>query len=115
MVLLVEDFRNALKELVQEDRPGYRYITIPKLLILNKYSLSIYFGPNYAPLKTCKLMLWLGLCNHLEGNYDVLSCCAYPRDHPNEKRRGACIITFEGDQTFYDSLHINFQGTSPSL
>ena len=50
-------------------------------------------------------MLWLGLCNNLEGTYDVLTCRTYPSDHPNEKRRGARIVSFEGDQSFYDSLH----------
>ena len=49
-------------------------------------------------------MLWLGLCNILEVNYDVFSCRTYPKDHPVEKRRGARIVTFEGDQKFYYSL-----------
>ena len=102
---LVEEFRDHLKGLSNPDKPGFKYLTIPKLLILNKYSLSIYFGPNFAPLRTSKLMLWLGLCNNLEGNYDVLSCRTYPKDHPVEKRRGARVVTFEGDQKFYDSLH----------
>ena len=102
---LVEEFRTFLKDLPNPEKDDYRYITIPKMLILNKYSLSVYFGPNFAPLRTQKLMLWIGLCNNLVGNYDVLSCRTYPRDHPNEKRRGARIVTFEGDQDFYDSLH----------
>ena len=50
-------------------------------------------------------MLWLGLCNNLEGSYNVLSCRTYPPDQANEKRRGARIVSFEGDQQFYDSLH----------
>ena len=51
---LIEDFLDYLKGLTDPDKPGYKYLTISKLLIANKYSLSIYFGPKFVPLQTSK-------------------------------------------------------------
>ena len=69
---LVDGFLANLKQTKLPSHQSLHFL--PKLMILNKYSLSIYFGPNFAPLRTSELILWLGICNNLEGKHEVHSC-----------------------------------------
>ena len=74
-------------------------------MLLKKYALTIYFGRPFAIFDTPRLMYWLGKCNNLKGEMDLIETRYFAKDHENPKRRGARIVAFEGNQEFLDSLH----------
>ena len=50
-------------------------------------------------------MYWLGACNPLRGEFDLVETSYFPKTHDNPRRRGARIVAFEGNQELLDSLH----------
>ena len=99
---LVEEFRDVVAQVEYE---GQRFITMPKQMLLKKYALTIYFGRQFHRFETPKLMEWLGICNDLRGEFELVETRNFPKDHDNPRRRGARIVAFEGNQEFLDSLH----------
>ena len=98
---MVKEFRDALITL---DLDGQRVMAMPKQILLKKYAMTIYFGRPFHRFTLARLMYWLGLCNDLKGEMDIIEARYFAKDHPNPRRRGARIIAFEGNQAFMDSL-----------
>ena len=73
-------------------------------MLLKKYALTVYFGRPFARFESEKLMFWLGYCNNLKGEIDLVETRYFPKTHENPRRRGARIVAFEGNQEFLDSL-----------
>ena len=74
-------------------------------MLLKKYALMVYFGHPFVIFDTARLMYWLGRCNNLKGEFDLVETRYFPKDHDNPRRQGARIVVFEWNQTFLDSLH----------
>ena len=58
---VVNEFRNAVANI---ELDGQRFITMPKMMLLRKYALTVYFGRTFSRFETKKLMVWLGTCNN---------------------------------------------------
>ena len=99
---MVEEFREIVAGLELEDQ---RFLTLPKQMLLKKYASTVYFGRPFAMFDTARLMYWLGRCNPLQGEMELVETRYFPKDHENPHRRGARIVAFEGNQAFLDSLH----------
>ena len=99
---LVEEFRDAV---VSVEHEGQRFITMPKQMLLKKYALTIYFGRHFHRFETPKLMDWLGVCNNLRGELELVETRYFSKNHDNPRRRAASIVAFEGNQESLDSLH----------
>ena len=98
---MIKEFREAISS-VEYD--GQRFLSMPKQMLLKKYALTIYFGRPFHRFTTARLMYWVGLCNDLKGEMDIVETRYFAKDHPNPRRRGARIVAFEGNQVFMDSL-----------
>ena len=81
-----------------------RFVTLPKQMLLRKYALTAYFGRQFAIFDTPRLMYWLGLCNNLSGDFELVETRYFSKTHDNARRRGARIVAFEGNQEFLDCL-----------
>ena len=66
---MVEEFRSVIASL---DLDGQRFLSMPKQMLVKKYALTIYFGRPFARFDTNRLMFWLGLCNNLKGEMDIV-------------------------------------------
>ena len=94
-------FRQAIAAV---DANIQRFVTLPKQMLLRKYALTAYFGRQFAIFETPRLMYWLGLCNNLSGQFELVETRLFSKTHDNPRRRGARIVAFEGNQEFLDSL-----------
>ena len=57
-------------------------------------------------MDTNKVLIWLMDLNRgLRGEIKPVLVKKLKQSHPNERRRGARIVSFTGDQDFLDSLH----------
>ena len=86
------------------DANDQRFVTLPKQMLLRKYALTAYFGRQFAIFDTPRLMYWLGLCNNLSGQFELVETRLFSKTHDNPRRRGARIVAFEGNQEFLDCL-----------
>ena len=99
----IDGFRGLIRSLVLN---GRCFESIPKQAILNKYSLTLYISPTVAHVDTKKVLEWLlDLNRGLRGEIKPVSVRKFKESFPNEKRRGARLVSFTGDQDFLDSLH----------
>jgi hypothetical protein len=99
----ITGFRDLVRGLVLK---GRCYESMPKQAILNKYSLTLYISPSVSHVDTKKVLEWLlDLNRGLKGEIKPVSVRKFKDSFPNEKRRGARLVSFTGDQDFLDSLH----------
>ena len=98
----MEDFRLSVSSIELENQ---RFVTLPKQMLIKKYALTVYFGRQFDIFDTPRLMYWLGLCNNLSGEFELVETRFFSKNHDNPRRRGARIVVFEGNQEFLDNLH----------
>jgi hypothetical protein len=99
----ITGFRAMLRDMVVN---GRCFESIPKQAILNKYSLTLFISPSVAHVDTKKVLEWLlDLNRGLRGEIKPVSVRKFKDSFPIEKRRGARLVSFTGDQEFLDSLH----------
>jgi hypothetical protein len=99
----ISGFRGLLRDLINN---GRCYESIPKQAIMNKYSLTLFISPAVAHVETKKVLEWLLELNRgLKGEIKPATVRKFKASYPIEKRRGARVVSFTGDQAFLDSLH----------
>jgi hypothetical protein len=99
----ITGFRAYLRDLLIG---GKCFESFPKQSLMNKYSLTLFIPPNIRHVDTKKVLLWLMDLNRgLRGEIQPVSVKKLKDSHPYERRRGARIVSFTGDQLFLDSLH----------
>ena len=77
---MIKEFREAISSVEFE---GQRFLSMPKQMLLKKYALTIYFGRPFHRFTTARLMYWVGLCNDLKGEMDIVETRYFAKDHPN--------------------------------
>ena len=55
-------------------------------MLMKKYALTVYFGRPFTRFETEKLMFWLGYCNNLKGEFDLVETRHFPKTHENPRR-----------------------------
>ena len=74
----IDDFRRAVSGVEHE---GQKFVTVPKQMLMKKYALSVYFGRQFAIFETHRLMYWLGLCNNLSGEFELVETRNFSKTH----------------------------------
>ena len=77
---MIKEFRDAIASI---ELDGQKFLSMPKQMLVKKYALTIYFGRPFHRFTSARLMYWLGLCNNLKGEMDIIEARYFPDDHPN--------------------------------
>jgi hypothetical protein len=99
----IHGFRSMLRDYINK---GRCFESFPKQALMNKFSLTLYIPPSIRHVDTKKVLTWLMDLNRgLRGEISPVSVKKLRDTHPLERRRGARIVSFTGNQEFLDSLH----------
>ena len=99
----INDIRGILRTIIHQ---GQCFELFPKRAMVMSFSLTAFFPRSTKYVGVDKFVYWLFLCNRgLQGTIWPAVSKKFPDDHPNQRKQGARILSFMGDQKFLDSLH----------
>ena len=95
---------NIFRGIVRTLRIGNKcFESYPKWMLLNRYTLTIYFNAAFQWNSKLKLLFFIKKLNGFKGELTMAETRFYPEDHP--ARKGCKIVACEADQMFLDELY----------